>query len=69
MSVPDGCWLLDGPRHVVVGVAEFVGEELDLVWRLSDGIVDDSVASGRRETLLGSSRHEIELVDVTISDG
>jgi hypothetical protein len=68
VSVPDGSGFLDRPRNIVVGVAELVGEELDLVRGLSNSIVNHSVASGGCETLFGCSRYEIELVDITICD-
>ena len=47
VCVPDGGGFLDGARDVVVGVAELVGQELDLVGRLTDGVVKDGVSDGR----------------------
>ena len=68
VSIPDGWGLLDRPGNIVVGVAQLVGQELELIWWSSNGVIDNGVASGGWETLLGSSRHEEELVDVFVSD-
>lgn len=69
MGVPDAGGLLDGPADVVVGVAEFVGEQLNLVGGLADGVVDHGVAGGSRKALLGGCGNEVELVDLLVSDG
>lgn len=68
MCIPDGSGLLDRAGDVVVGVAEFVGEQLDLVRRFADAIMDDCVASRGGESLLGGGRDEVELVDIAVGD-
>jgi len=40
VSISNAGWLLDCTRHVVVSMAEFVSQALNLIWRLSDAIVD-----------------------------
>lgn len=42
VSVSNAGRFLDGTRHVVVSVTEFVGQQFNLIWRLSDAIVDHS---------------------------
>lgn len=37
--------------------------------RSSDGVVDDGVASWGAHSLLGSHGHEVELVNILVSDG
>ena len=52
VSVADAGRLLDGARNVVVVVAEFVGEQLDLVWGITDCIEQYGEASRHGHTLL-----------------
>ncbi len=68
VSVSDGGGFFDGPRHIVVGVAELVGQELDLVWRLTNRIVEDGVPHRGGKTLFCCSRHKEELVNASISN-
>ena len=68
VSVPDHGGLLDGTTHVVVGVAELVGQVLDLVRGAADGVVDDRVSCWSRHALTSCHRAEVELVDVLVCD-
>lgn len=69
VSVSDGGGFFDGARHVVVGVAEFVGQEFDLVRGVSDAVVKDGVPHWGCQALLSGSRHKEELVGASVSDG
>ena len=45
VCVADAGWLLYRARHVVVGVAELVGKQLNLVWSFSDAVKEHGEAS------------------------
>ena len=46
VSIPDARGFFDGARDIVVGVAELIGQKLNLVWRLLDAVIQDSVSCG-----------------------
>ena len=68
MSVSDAGGLFDSSAHVVVGVAQLVGQELDQVRGFVDRVVDDRVPGRGSEALLGSHRDGVKLVHILISD-
>lgn len=68
MSVPDARRLLDGSRHVVVSVAQLVGQRLNLVGRGTDCIIQHGKAGWRSHTLPCTNRDKIEFVNVLVSD-
>jgi len=68
VGVSDHGRLLDGTTHVVVSVAQLVGEGLDLVRRSGDAVIDHGVPGGSGHALAGSNRHKVELVDVLVND-
>lgn len=49
-------------------MAQLVGQTLDLVWRGSNGIIQDSKPCGGRHALFSSNRDQVELVDILVSD-
>lgn len=69
MSIANARWLFDGARDVVVGVAQLVGQQLDLIRGLLHVVVDDLKLRGRAHSLLRSHRHEIELIRILVCDG
>lgn len=69
VSISDAWRFLDWTWDIVVGVAELVGEQFNLVRWAVDTIVDDSVSCGSRHSLLSSRRDEVELIDVSICNG
>jgi len=68
MSVADARWLFNCPRDIVIRPAQFVGEQLNLVRRFLDFVIDHREARRGRHTLTRSHRHQIELVGVLVSD-
>lgn len=69
MSILDASRDLDAATHVVVGVAQLVGQQLDLVRACLDGVVDDGVVSGHDHALSCRSGDQVEAVLVLVSDG
>ena len=69
VSIPDAWGFLDCPRDIVVCVAEFVGQELNLVWRFPNGIMNHSVSGRSGHALLSSSGNQVELIHISVSDG
>jgi len=67
VSVADAAWLLDRTTHVVVGVAELVGQAFDLVGRCTNRVVEHSEASRSTHTLASTNSNEVELVNVFVS--
>jgi len=68
VCVPNHRGLLDGSTHVVVSVAQLVGQVLYLVRGPSYRVVDHRVSRGRSHALPSGDRDKIELVDVAVSD-
>jgi len=68
MGVPDARGLLDGTRHVVVGVAQLVRQALNLIRTCTDGVIQHSEPRWGRHALASSNRHKVELVDILVSD-
>ena len=69
VGVADAGWLLDRSGHVVVVVAEFESQQLDLVWGLPDCIVQHGETSRHCHTLPSSHGHQVEFVSVAVRDG
>jgi hypothetical protein len=57
VSISDTRGLLDGTRDVVVSVAKFVGQQLNLVWGRPYGVIDDGEPSWSSHALTSSHRH------------
>lgn len=68
MSILDAGRDLDAATHVVVSVAQLVGEQLDGVRRALDSVMDDGVVGGSNHALSGRSRHHVEAVLILVSD-
>lgn len=58
--------LLNGTRDIVVSVAKFVSQQLNLVRGRSNCVIDDGEASRRSHSLTCSHRHQIELICVFV---
>jgi len=69
VGVADARGLLNSTRDVVVGVAELVSEELDLVWALLNLVIEDGELGRSSHALLGGDGNKVELVGVLINDG
>ena len=68
VGVTDAGWFLDRTGNVVVGVAELVSEELNLVWALSNLVIEDCELGWCSHALLGGNGNKVELVGVLIND-
>lgn len=68
VSISDAGWLLDGTGNVVVVVAQFESEQLDLVGRGAHCVVQHAEAGGRRHSLACSNRNKVELIYITVGD-
>ena len=68
VGVPDDRGFLDGTTHVVVSVAQLVGEGLDLVRGGGNAVVDHGVPGRSGHSLASGNRHKIELVDVLVNN-
>lgn len=69
MSVANARWLFDRSRNIVIGVAELVGEQLNLVWSFFDIVVEDCELGWGSHTLLGCNGNKVEFVSALINDG
>ena len=68
VSISDAGWLLNRTRDIVVGVAKFVSQQLNLVWRTSNCVIDDSEPCRSSHALTSSHRHQVEFIGVSVCD-
>ena len=64
MCILDWRWHFNGACHVVIGVAELVGQLLDLTWITAGAVVNYHVVCGADDTLSRDLRHKEEVVSV-----
>lgn len=68
VGVANARWFFDRSRHIVVGVAQLIGKQLNLVWTFTDIIVKDCELGWSSHTLLGSNGAQIEFVGVLVNN-
>jgi len=68
VGIADARRFLDRSRDIVVGVAEFISEQLNLVRALHDLVIQDGELGGGRHALLGRNGNKVELVGVFVYD-
>jgi len=68
VGIADARRFLDRSRDIVVGVAELIGQELNLVRTLSNLVIEDGELGWCSHALLGSNGNKVELVGVFVND-
>lgn len=68
MGVTDAGWLFNGAGDIVVGVAQLVGQTLNLIRALPDVIEENRESGWSAHSLFSRHRHQVELVDVLVGD-
>jgi hypothetical protein len=68
VSVADTGWFLDSSRDIVVGVAELISEELNLIGALHNLVIEDCELGWCSHALLGGNGNKVELVGVLVND-
>jgi len=68
VGIADARWFLDRSRHVVVSVAEFIGEKLNLIRSLLNIVIDDCELGGCSHALLGCNGNKVEFVGALVND-
>lgn len=68
VSISDSWRFFDRSRNIVVGVTELIGEKLNHVRRFTNSVIDNSVPSRSRHSLLGSCCNQKELIDISVSN-
>ncbi len=64
MSVLHWCGHLDAATYVVVSVTQLVGQQLDVLRRIADRIMHNSVVSWRNDSLSRCLTHQEEFISV-----
>lgn len=69
MCVANARWFFNRTGHIVIGVAQLVGEQFNFIWSFLYSIIEHSESSWGGHSLTSSNGNEVELVSVFVSDG
>ena len=68
VCIADARWFFYRTRHIVIGVAELISEEFDLIRAFLDSVIEHCESSRGSHTLTSGNRHEVEFVRVLVSN-
>jgi len=69
MCVADARWFFYRARYIVVGVAEFIGEEFNLVRTFLYSVIEHCEPCWGGHSLASCNRNEVEFVSIPVGNG